>query len=51
MVAGEQGFLVGWEHERQGTSYQDIHGRLVTDGFFEDGFESGDTLEWSTTVP
>lgn len=51
VAAGEQGFLVGWEHERQGTSYQDIYGRLVTDGFFEDGFESGDTLEWSTTVP
>ncbi len=50
-AAGESGFLVAWEHERQGTSYQDIHGRFVTAAFFTDGFESGNTNAWSSTAP
>jgi hypothetical protein len=31
-VAGGYGndYLVAWEHQREGTSYQDIHGRIVT---------------------
>lgn len=27
---GHTNYLIAWEHERYGTSYQDIHGRLVT---------------------
>ncbi|MCD4748392.1 MAG: hypothetical protein K8R59_03370 [Thermoanaerobaculales bacterium] len=49
-AAGEQGFLVAWEHDRQGTSYQDIHGRIVMAGLFSDGFESGNTNAWSSMV-
>jgi hypothetical protein len=30
IAGGGANFLVAWEHERDGTSYQDIHGRLVT---------------------
>jgi hypothetical protein len=30
VAAGPPGYLVVWEHDRHGTSYQDIHGRLVT---------------------
>ena len=52
VAAGEAGgFLVAWEHDRQGTSYQDIHGRIVMAGLFSDGFESGNTNAWSSTVP
>jgi hypothetical protein len=29
VVGGAGGYLVAWEHERDGTSYQDIHARLV----------------------
>jgi len=50
-AAGEQGFLVAWEHDRQGTSYQDIHGRIVMLSLFSDGFESGNTNAWSSTAP
>ncbi len=28
--AGSPGYLVVWEHDRHGTSYQDIHGRVIT---------------------
>lgn len=51
VAAGEAGFLVAWEHERQGTSYQDIHGMMVWGPMFYDGFESADTGAWSSTVP
>jgi hypothetical protein len=30
IAAGRTNYLVVWEHERDGTAYQDIHGRLVT---------------------
>jgi hypothetical protein len=30
LAGGHTNFLAAWEHERDGTSYQDIHGRLVT---------------------
>jgi hypothetical protein len=30
VVGGNSAYLVAWEHERSGTSYQDIHARLVT---------------------
>jgi len=30
LAAGRPNYLVIWEHDRHGTSYQDIHGRLVT---------------------
>jgi hypothetical protein len=29
IAGGRVNYLVAWEHERDGTSYQDIHGRLV----------------------
>ena len=50
-AAGEAGFLVAWEHERQGTSYLDIHGKMVWGSLFSDGFESGNTSAWSLTSP
>ena len=28
-AGGHTSYLVGWEHERDGTSFQDIHGRIV----------------------
>ena len=30
VAGGHTNYLVAWEHERDSTSYQDIHGRLVT---------------------
>jgi hypothetical protein len=30
VAGGYTNYLVAWEHERDGTSYQDIHGRLIT---------------------
>ena len=30
VAGGYTNYLVAWEHERAGTSYQDIHGRLIT---------------------
>ena len=30
IAGGAANYLVAWEHERDGTSYQDIHGRLIT---------------------
>jgi len=50
-VGGQQGYLVAWEHDRQGTSYQDIHGRMVWGWLFSDGFESGNTNAWSSVSP
>lgn len=29
-AGGHTNYLVAWEHQRDGTSYQDIHGRVVT---------------------
>jgi hypothetical protein len=30
VAGGYTNYLVAWEHQRDGTSYQDIHGRLIT---------------------
>jgi len=30
IAGGSTNYLVAWEHERDGTAYQDIHGRLIT---------------------
>lgn len=30
VAGGLANYLVAWEHERDGTAFQDIHGRLVT---------------------
>ena len=30
VAGGRSGFLVAWEHERDGTSYQDVYGRIVS---------------------
>jgi len=30
VAGGNSSYLVAWEHQRDGTSYQDIHGRIVT---------------------
>ncbi len=30
VAGGHTNYLVAWEHDRAGTSYQDIHGRLIT---------------------
>jgi hypothetical protein len=30
VAGGNSSYLVAWEHQRGGTSYQDIHGRIVT---------------------
>jgi len=30
IAGGAANYLVAWEHERDGTSFQDIHGRLIT---------------------
>lgn len=51
VASGQQGDLVVWEHERQGTAYQDIHGRMVWGPLFSDGFESGTTNAWSSVSP
>jgi hypothetical protein len=29
VAGGRTGFLVAWEHQRDGTGNRDIHGRLV----------------------
>ena len=29
VAGGKTNFLTAWEHDREGTSYQDIHGRLI----------------------
>ena len=52
-VAGGVGdWMVVWEHPRDDTpSYRDIHGVILFNEIFSDGFESNDTSEWSSTVP
>jgi hypothetical protein len=48
---GGLSYLVAWEYDRAGTAYQDIHARLVRPNLFADGFQSGNTVAWSQTVP
>ena len=51
VAGGAGGFMITWEHEREGTSYVDIHARTADPGLFYDGFESGNTMNWSSVVP
>jgi hypothetical protein len=52
VAGGVNDWMVVWEHERFATpSYQDIHGRILFADILTDGFESGDTTGWSSTVP
>lgn len=52
IAGGPVGWFVAWEHDRQGSSYQDIHGRLVwVEEIFADGFEGGTMINWSSHVP
>ena len=52
LAHGPVNSFVVWEHERDATpSYRDIHGRVVFDAFFTDGFESGDTSAWDLATP
>jgi len=51
VAGGATPFFVAWQHERDSSVYEDIHGRLVAPLIFFDGFESGDTSMWSTVVP
>jgi hypothetical protein len=30
IAGGFENYLVAWEHDRAGTSFQDIHGKLIT---------------------
>ena len=30
VAGGHTNFLVAWEHDRDGTAFQDIHGKLIT---------------------
>jgi len=52
VAAGKDGgFLAAWEDDRAGTSFQDIHGRMVMVHLFADGFESGNVNAWSASGP
>mgnify|MGYP001235212053 CR=1 FL=1 len=45
-------FLVAWQHDRDGTSYQDIWAALARpQKIFADGFGSAGTSAWSEVVP
>ena len=50
VAGGSTGWLAIWEHQRQGSSYMDIHDRAVWQ-LFSDGFEWSNTSTWSATVP
>jgi len=50
-ASGNGRTFVVWEHDRDATpSYQDIHGRMIIQAMFKDGFESGDTGRWDLTA-
>lgn len=52
LAGGVSGWFVAWEYDRQGSTFQDIHGRVVwADEIFADGFEGGTTIHWSSTFP
>jgi hypothetical protein len=49
---GVGSWLVAFEADRSGTSYQDVHARLVYGaGIFADDFESGGWSRWSSAAP
>lgn len=50
-AASEHGWLMVWEHDRSGSSYQDLHNRMAWRWLFFDHFETATTEFWSTTVP
>ena len=51
VAVGGLGYLVAWEHDRAGTSYQDIHAMFVRPNLFADDFESASTAAWPHVVP
>jgi hypothetical protein len=52
VAGGVEDWMVVWQHGRDGSpTYDDIHGRILFDVIFADGFESNDTTEWSSTAP
>jgi hypothetical protein len=51
VAAGGPGWLASWFQERQGGSpWLDVHARVVW-SLFADGFEWGDTSQWSSAQP
>jgi len=51
VAGGVDDWMVVWQHRRDGTTYQDIHGRILFADVMADGFESGDVTAWSSAVP
>jgi hypothetical protein len=52
LAGGAISWFVAWEHERSPIpNFQDIHGRIVSESFFFDGFESGNYFRWSSWTP
>lgn len=49
-ACGTIGCAVVWGHDRQGTTFADIHGRMVWH-LFADGFEGASTDTWSSSTP
>lgn len=51
LANGAGSFFFAWTHDRDGIpTYKDIHGRLLFDYLFKNGFESGNTSAWSGAV-
>lgn len=50
IASGRKTTLVVWMHDRSGTSFQDLHGRVLWPPIFVDGFNGGTTDFWSSTV-
>jgi hypothetical protein len=50
IASGRKTTLVVWEHDRPGTTFQDLHGRVLWPPIFVDGLELGTTDAWSATV-
>jgi hypothetical protein len=50
IASGRKTTLVVWEHDRPGTTFQDLHGRVLWPPIFVDGFVDGTTEAWSATV-
>lgn len=52
IAGGNVSSFVAWEHTRDAVpAYRDIHGRVMADPIFRNGFESGTTGAWSLVVP
>ena len=50
VVGSEIGWSVAWVQEREGSTYSDIHARMVW-ALFADDFETGNTSMWSLVSP